>query len=110
MASNPIINIVGTQCKPLDEEKFNKWYNEVHVPMLMKSKKVLGVSRYKYLGKPGGLPNYIAIYKFASLKDYEDHQASPEHAAAVKEMQETWKGNIEFTSRVQYELVKVWRR
>ncbi len=110
MASNPIINIVGTQCQVRDEEKFNKWYNEVHVPMLMKSKKVLGVARYKYLGKPGGLPNYIAIYKFASLKDYEDNQNSPEHNAAVKEMQETLGESIELTSRVQYELVKEWKR
>ena len=110
MAGNPIINIVGTQCQIQDEEKFNRWYNEIHVPMLMKDKRVLGVSRYKYFGKPGGLPNYIAIYKFGSLKDYQDHQISPEHDAAVKEMQATWKGSVELTSRVQYELVKEWTR
>lgn len=108
MASNPIINVVGTQCQLLDEEKFNKWYEEVHIPMLMKSKKVLSVSRYKLMDKQGGLPNYIAVYKFASPQDYEDYRVSPELAAAVKEMQETWGGNVEVTSRIQYELVSEW--
>ena len=64
--------------------KFNKWYNEVHIPMLMKSGYLKGVSRYKAVGKAGDPPRYIAIYKFANMKDFEAHQASPELAAAKK--------------------------
>ena len=108
MANNPVINIIGTQCHLRDEAKFNKWYNEVHVPLLMKSKKVMGVSRYKLKGTPSSLPNYIALYKFANQKDLEDFLASPERGAAVKEMKETWGENIEVTSRAQYELIKEW--
>jgi len=106
MADKQIIFIVGTQCQVKDEAKFNKWYDEVHIPMLMKSGKVMGVSRYKVVGKPGEALRYIAIYKFASMKDFEAFEASPELAAARKEMQETWGSNAEVTSRVQYELVK----
>jgi len=38
MADKPMINIVSTRCQPKDVEKFNKWYNEVHIPMLLKFK------------------------------------------------------------------------
>jgi hypothetical protein len=107
MSINQVINIVGTQCQPKDEEKFNKWYNEVHVPMLMKTKKIIGVARYKLIGATG-LPNYIALYKFANQKDLEAFMVSPEREAAGKEMRETWGKEIEVTSRVQYELVKEW--
>ena len=100
--------IVGTQCQGRDEAKFNKWYNEVHIPMVMKSGYVKGVSRYKAIGKADDPPKYIATYKFANLKDYEAHQSSPELAAAIKEMQGSWGTNVELTSRVHYELIKEW--
>ena len=110
MADNPIINIVATQCQPADVEKFNNWYNNVHIPMLMKSDKLMGVQRYRVMGKSEELPRFIAIYKFASFKDFEDYSASPELAAALAEMKETWGQTVELTSRVQYELIKEWAR
>jgi uncharacterized protein (TIGR02118 family) len=106
MADKPMINIVATQCQPVDEDKFNKWYNEVHIPMLMKNKLLKGVTRYKSLSESGKSPRYIAIYKYASAKDFEAYNKSPELAAALKEMQGTWGTKIELTSRIQYEIVK----
>ena len=38
MAKARYLNIVGTECVAKDEAKFNKWYNEVHIPMLLKYK------------------------------------------------------------------------
>jgi len=108
MANNQVMLIVGTQCQIKDDAKFNKWYNEVHIPMLMKSGYVKGVSRYKAVGQAGEPPRYIALYKFASFKDYEAHQASPALAAAIKEMQGSWGNNVELTSRIHYELIKEW--
>jgi antibiotic biosynthesis monooxygenase (ABM) superfamily enzyme len=32
MADEIVVNIIETKCQPEDEEKFNKWYNEVHIP------------------------------------------------------------------------------
>ncbi len=106
MANNSVIYIVGTQCQVKDDAKFNKWYNEIHVPMLMKSGKVQSVSRYKVIGNPDDPPRYIAIYKFANLTDYEAHEASPKVAAARKEMRETWGKDAEVISRAKYELLK----
>ena len=108
MTDRPVINIIGTQCQPADDAKFNQWYNEVHIPMLLKFKKLQGAARYKVLGNPGDLPRYIAIYKFASLADFQEFGQSPELAEAVKEMEGTWGQKIEVNSRVQYELIKEW--
>jgi len=108
MAGKQVIFIVGTQCQPKDDAKFNKWYNEVHIPMLMKSGYVKGVARYKTIGEAGEPPRYIAIYKFANMQDFKAHEASPARDAAIKEMQESWGAEVELTSRVQYELLKEW--
>jgi uncharacterized protein (TIGR02118 family) len=108
MANKPMINIVATRCQPKDVEKFNKWYNEVHIPMLLKFKGLKGAARYKVIGDPSDAPRYMALYKFGSAKDFADFQKSPELAAAVKEMGESWGNNVELTSRVQYELIKEW--
>jgi uncharacterized protein (TIGR02118 family) len=108
MAEKQVIFIVGTRCQPKDDAKFNKWYNEVHIPMLMKSGYIKRVARYKAIGKPGDAPGYLAIYQFASMQDFKAHETSPARDAAIKEMGESWGNQVELTSRVQYELLKEW--
>jgi hypothetical protein len=110
VADKPIINIVSTRCQPDDDTKFNKWYNEVHIPMLFKAKEMKSVARYKVVGEAHGQPTYVAIYKFNSLSDYEKFGKGPEMAAARKEMNESWGQRIEIASRVQYELIKEWEK
>lgn len=51
---------------PNKEEKFNKWYNEVHVPDIkaVGGKRIPKAWRYKNK-KPGpGEPQYLAVYVF----------------------------------------------
>jgi uncharacterized protein (TIGR02118 family) len=92
MAKDRIINIVATECIPGDEAKFNKWYNEVHIPMIMKFKGVKKVTRYKVTGESTGKGKYMAIYEYDSAADMAACNASPEFKAAIDEMNETWKG------------------
>ena len=105
MADKPFINIVGTACPPQDEERFNKWYNEVHIPLLCKYKGLKGVTRYKIASQSAGAAQYIAVYNFDSLKDFEAFGKSPEFSAAIKEMNESWPQGISIVSRVQYERI-----
>jgi uncharacterized protein (TIGR02118 family) len=106
MAKTPIINIVTTQCQLQDEAKFNKWYNEVHIPMLMKYPGVKTVARYQVInGKP---LQFVAIYRFDSLQDYEAFGKSPEFKAAIEEMGQSWPKGIEIIARQQCELIKEW--
>lgn len=108
MANRPIVNIVTTQCNPKDEARFNKWYNEVHIPMLMKYKGVKGVTRYKTSAEKAEKPTFIAIYKFDTAKDFENFGKSPEFAAAIAEMKQSWPQGIEIVSRAQHELIQEW--
>ena len=111
METKPIINIVGTRCRPEDEEKFNKWYAEVHIPMLLRFKGLKAVTRYKITHEAEEYPKYLAIYKFESQQAYEAYETSPELAAARKERDETWKERgFEVKWRVQYEALKTWER
>ena len=106
MAKKPIINVVTTQCPPQDEAKFNKWYNDVHIPMLMKYKGVKAVARYRVMDAK--TPQFIAIYHFDSQQDFEAFSKSPEFKAAIEEMGQSWPKGIEITSRQQSELIKQW--
>jgi hypothetical protein len=109
MARKPVLNIVTTQCQPHEEEKFNKWYNEVHVPMVLKFRRIEQAARYKVISEKTALPRYIAIYKFPSQQDFEAFEEGPELAAALKEMVETWGKRIDTISRVQCELIQEWQ-
>jgi uncharacterized protein (TIGR02118 family) len=106
MAKKPMINVVTTQCQPQDEFKFNVWYNEVHIPMLMKYKGVKRVARYKVIDAK--VSQYIAIYHFDSLQDFEAFGKSPEFKAAIAEMNQSWPKGIEIIARQQSELIKDW--
>lgn len=111
METQPIINIIAIQCLPEVEEKFNRWYDEIHVPLLLKFQGIKEVTRYKIVNETEEYPTYLTIYNFESQKAYEAYETSPELAAAREEMRETWKdGGYEVKWRVQYELMKTWKR
>jgi len=106
MEGRPVIHIVGTQCQPEVEEEFNRWYDQVHIPMLFKFNGLKKATRYKIAKPSEEYPEYLAIYEFESQKTFEAYQSSPELAAALEEMRETWKeGEWEITWRVQYEAI-----
>lgn len=111
METKPIIHVVATRCWPEDEEKFNTWYDKIHIPLLLKFKGIKEVTRYKAIYETEEYPKYLTIYKFESQKAYEAYETSPELAAAREEMRETWKdGGFEIKWRVQYEPMKTWER
>lgn len=112
MTSKPLMNLVATQCRPQVEEKFNKWYNDIHIPMLFKFKGMKEVTRYKPLQTPGDKgPIYVAVYLFESPSAFEAYGKSPELAEALAEMKESWPdGGFEIVSRVQYEPIKTWKK
>ena len=111
MENKAVINVVATRCRLEVEEKFNKWYDEVHIPLLFKFKEMQEVTRYKILKDTGEYPTYLTLYLFENREDYEEYAASPELAAGREEMAETWKdGGFDIEWRVQYEAVKTWKR
>ncbi len=130
MKNQRVIIVVGTVCSPEEEERFNKWYNEKHIPQALESPGCLGATRYRIM-EPGWdvmgprqeFPQYLTIYEFESeqaVDKYEKRRASPEWKA---ELIKTWGRDphveIPGTSkqkgltvkwRVQYQMLGTWRK
>lgn len=106
-----VINVVATECKPEIDKKFNDWYNDVHVPLLMKYPGIKKTTRYRLAGEPGACPQYLAIYEYESKEAMAAQPQSPEFAAAIAEMQETWKdGGFDIRWAGAYEPIKSWEQ
>jgi hypothetical protein len=105
------IHIVFVDCLPEIEEKYNEWYNNVHIPMIMKYSGILGATRYKLLDGPQGQSRYFTVYEFRDQQAMESFPESPEFAAVDKELHKTWKGP-EFTVKLaaKYEVMKTWAK
>jgi len=104
-----VINIRGMDCAPEIEEKFNKWYNEVHIPMLLKSGQVKRATRFARVGDDPNYPKYLAIYEFEDKAAFAKYNTSPAMAAVLEEMEQSWpEGGFESKWRAQYEAIKTW--
>jgi hypothetical protein len=108
---NQAINFVFVDCQPEIENKYNEWYNNVHIPMIMKYDGILRTTRYKLLTGPQGQARYFTVYEFKDQKAMDSFPKSPEYMAVDKELHETWKGpefNIKLAA--QYEVIKTWAK
>ncbi len=111
MGKTPVIIILGIRCQPEVEKKFNKWYDQTHAPMLLECKALREIKHYKILKADEGYPNYLSIGVFDNQEALTTYINSPQRAAAIKEMEETWRGGgCEIVWRVQYEAIKTWRK
>lgn len=111
MENRPVIHIVGTSCRPEQEAKFNRWYDQVHIPMLFRFPGMTAVRRLKRDAGDGEYPEYLAIYEFADREAFEAFQASPERQAAMEETARTWgEDKFEVIWRVQYEVLGAWQK
>ena len=106
-----VLYFVGTDIAQELKEKFNKWYDETHIPMLLKSESLNGVTRYQRSPNAGGeYPEYMAIYEFDNRQAYDAFIASGEAADASKERKQTW-GTLDFVkSRMLYEPMRTWHK
>jgi antibiotic biosynthesis monooxygenase (ABM) superfamily enzyme len=111
MANARVLNIVATECPLKNDAKFNKWYDEVHIPMLFKYRGMKKVTRYRMMEDNKDKARYLAIYEFDNIEALEAYLKSPEYAAAIKEMQTTWKGQMfDIKWATKYQPIKTWER
>ena len=64
MPNFKIMQIVASESTPEKEAAFNKWYTEVHVPMLFAYEGVKQASRYQRIGDDEQGTKFLAIYEF----------------------------------------------
>ncbi len=109
MPDSKVLQIVATSCKADMEDKFNQWYNDIHIPMLMKYDGLKKASRYQLMGESNDHSKYLAFYEYENEKAQTDFSISPEFAAAMEEMQGSWKdGGIDVKWMANYKLIKAW--
>jgi uncharacterized protein (TIGR02118 family) len=111
MANNVIIQIVASESTPEKEAEFNRWYTEVHVPMLFEYKGIKRSSRYQCIDDNERSAKYLAIYEFESKDALVAFHESPEFAAAVEDFEKR-KESVGFNMKwaASYELIKSWER
>ncbi len=85
-----IILIVRIDVKPEMEEEFNRWYNEEHIPTLLKISGVLWARRAINTGKG---PKYIAVYEHDNI--------DVQHSEAYQKATQT-----EWTRRIEPHLLR----
>lgn len=112
MPESRTVYVVGTDCPPDQEERFNRWYDETHIPLLMKSNLLRAVTRYRLApSATGDYPRYLAVYEFDNVQDFEAWRSSDEMKAAREEMSGTWGSNgFDIRWRIPYEPIMTWRR
>ena len=93
---------------PPDEEKFNRWINEVHHPLLFKHPALREIRRYNKLTASTDQPQSITVYEFDSRQDLDEYLKSPERQAAIDEVKESWPEGLTAVFNAQYELVKTF--
>jgi antibiotic biosynthesis monooxygenase (ABM) superfamily enzyme len=109
MPDKMLINIMGIRCKPEVEEKYNRWHEEVHIPLILRFKGIRAAKKCKIVNPTPEYPTYLAIYEFENREAFQKYLKSPELAAVLAEMKETWKEpGHEVVWRVQYEVSRSW--
>jgi len=111
MEAKSVIHVVGTECPPGVEEKFDTWYSERQVPHLLEFKKLKRVTRYRNLHPNRQYPKFLTIYEFDNRQDFEEYHDSPERTSS----RDSWLKIQEETGasdkwEVQYEVIKSWQR
>jgi len=111
MPGHHLIQIVAAESTPEKDAKFEKWYREVHVPMLFQYEGVKQAGRYRLKGNDKRCSKYLTMYEFDSEEALSAFPKSEAFAAAIKDFENN-KEAVGFTERWVgvYELIKSWER
>ena len=107
MENVPLINIIASNPRPEDIDKLALWYNDVHVPMLMKYG-VKSAERFKILTENPDYPTYLNMYHYANLRGYEERQSPQASTKIAKDVQATWPNGYGIRWRIGYKEHKKW--
>jgi len=106
-----VMNMVMVDCRTEVDEKYNEWYNKVHIPKCLEYDGMLRATRYRLLKGPLGHARYLTLYEFKDQNAMDAFPNSPECKAATQEMRETWRDkDFEIKLAAQYETIGVFER
>ena len=108
-----MINLVATRQKSGTPAELLRWYND-HVNLLLRFDGLAGATLYRRrpAKQPSASaePDYICLYRFASLAAFIEFEASDAKEQARQVTQSGWgNGGIEIIQRSQYAASGKWR-
>ena len=112
MPAHKIMQIVASESTPEKEKDFNKWYSDIHLPMLFGYEGVKHASRYRLIGDDDkNNAKFLAVYEFDSMKDMEAFPESKAFKNAIDDFEENHE-SLGFKMRwvAAYELVSELER
>lgn len=111
MPNNRIIQIVASESTPEKEAEFNKWYSDVHVPMLFGYEGVKRASRYQRIGDDEHGAKFLAVYEFETKGAMEAFPRSDAFADAVEDFENN-KEALGFRMKwaASYELIRSYEK
>ena len=120
MEQGEVVHIVGQSCRPDQEEKLTRWYEEVHIPGLLEFKGLRKAycCQLLYDGKTHpdfnkqNYPKFLNVYEFDNSQAFEEYERwLAEEATVGHDVRATWNEDpVERIWRVQYKIVKVLER
>lgn len=111
MAQGRFTTMVATDCNADCEDRFNEWYNNVHIPMMLKYPGLKKATRYKVIGDPVNGARYIGVYEYDSAESMTGINDSDVFKAAIQEMQESWaEGGMEIKWMANWEPIQTWEK
>jgi len=105
MAKPRFIYQVMIQCAPEADAEFNKWYNEVHMPLVMKGGMMKAATRYRVTDAvKTDAVKYMTVCEFEDRATFDKWMASDVLAVAKADRERQMAGKaVEWTGRAFYE-------
>ncbi len=126
VGNKPAIMFIGSECPPELEQKWGKWYNDVHIADFLKMKGIKKAARFKIItpteadgivptqdertGKAAYAP-FLAFYDFDSFEDIRAYYNSDARPALVGDWNKNWGAtSCKVLWRAFYEHMKTWEK
>jgi hypothetical protein len=110
MTRNKILHLVGADCGSNDRAQFDRWYND-HIFQLMKFPGLQAATRYKRIFPHATIPEYLCLYEFDTLEDFNAYDGSEAFRDAESDRVAGWgKDGVIPRLRVQFERIGRWSR
>jgi antibiotic biosynthesis monooxygenase (ABM) superfamily enzyme len=105
MADKPYLWIVFVRLPAELEDKFERWYDDVHVPLVTAGGHFSSITRYRMTDAfPSDLSKYIAVCEFRDEDIFRQWLVSDARAEAARDTAATWAGtDMEFMPKAFYE-------
>jgi hypothetical protein len=123
----PIMHLEGYAFSVPEQERFDTWFNkwgqEVFIPLIMRLPGLKEYIRYKLIDveftglsdiyrtkRPVEYPPYLSIITFENIKAFENYEQSLELGAFKSALQAPFPLGLNYQWYVQYRLMRSWRK